>query len=215
MGGGERPRWVRICPVCRLPVRIRTQTGARHRQGDHLGLFNERENPHGSATVGAVQRVRLVHLLDAARPRARRGRGGDLVEFPDGRSLLSLGLPALPPARVTDKHSLSYLSTSPIPVFFMITVFNRLLENPLSPRLLKKVQMPGGAGGHPPQVGKRHTPGTPQRASERARYPSGGWATHPKGWVPRRWAFFSSLLRWCRPSTIPLETGHAGPAVSI
>jgi len=46
---GQRPRCVRIFPVCRLPVRVRTQTGARHRQVDDFGLIDEREDPHASA----------------------------------------------------------------------------------------------------------------------------------------------------------------------
>ncbi len=38
-------RWVRIFPVCRLPARFRTQTGARHRQVDDRGLLDERHEP--------------------------------------------------------------------------------------------------------------------------------------------------------------------------
>jgi hypothetical protein len=56
-------------------------------------------------------------------------------------------------------------------------------EYPFSSRLLKKVQMQGGApilrmstrGGVPTAGGSRRTPGTPQREPERAGYPSEGW----------------------------------------
>jgi hypothetical protein len=46
-----------------------------------LGLFDEREDPHGSGTTRANHRVHLVDLLDEARPGALRGGGGDFADF--------------------------------------------------------------------------------------------------------------------------------------
>jgi len=51
---------------------------------NHLRLFDERENPHGSATGGADQRVHLVDLLDQPRPGALHGGGGHAPEFLGG-----------------------------------------------------------------------------------------------------------------------------------
>jgi len=57
-----------------------------------------------------------------------------------------------------------------------------MLKDSISPRLLKKVQMQGGArgAGYPPEVGRRRTLSV-RRSAARARQ-------------RRRWAFFSSLL---------------------
>jgi hypothetical protein len=73
----QAERWVRIFPVCRLPVRFRTQTGARHRQVDHPGLpvcrvgtgrLDEGEDAHSSPAARAQEGIRLIDLLDQPRP---------------------------------------------------------------------------------------------------------------------------------------------------
>jgi hypothetical protein len=44
----------------------RPQPEVRQDLRDDLGLFDERENPHGSGTARAGQRIHLVDLLDQA-----------------------------------------------------------------------------------------------------------------------------------------------------
>ena len=71
--------------------------------------------------------------------------------------------------------------------------FNRMLKNPFSPRLLKKVQTTHPTDGYPAARDARC--GCPYAAAPRERtgYPLevGG----PPQVGHRRWAFFSSLLR--------------------
>ena len=67
---------------------------------DDLGLFDERENPHSSATAQADQRVHLVDLLGQPCPGALRGGGRDLVDFLDGVRRLSLALDLSPLPRL-------------------------------------------------------------------------------------------------------------------
>ena len=64
-----------------------------------------------------------------------------------------------------------------------------MLKNPLSPRLLKKVQMQGGAPGAHPEDGCRCEAYLVCTSQCRASGPG----THPQDGC-RRWAFFSSLL---------------------
>jgi hypothetical protein len=74
---------------------------------------------------------------------------------------------------------------------------SRLLKNPLSLRLLKKVQMQGGAPGTRPQDGcRREAYLRVRRSAARER----GVPIREMG--PRRWAFFSSLLRQSN-TTVP------------
>ena len=54
---------------------------------DELGLFDEREDPHGSATVRTDERIHLVNLFDEPRPRALRGRQGMVVAQVVGKSM--------------------------------------------------------------------------------------------------------------------------------
>ena len=72
--------------------------------------------------------------------------------------------------------------------------FNRMLKNPFSPRLLKKVQTTHPTDGYPAARDARC--GCPYAA---AGYPSDGCRAPGAGYPPqvghRRWAFFSSLLR--------------------
>ena len=65
---------------------------------DNLTQLNERDEPQWASAPRAHERVHLVRVLDEAR--ALRGRGGDLVDFLNGRWRLSLGLPPLPPIQV-------------------------------------------------------------------------------------------------------------------
>ena len=44
---------------------------------DDFGLFDERDDPHGSRTPGTRERIHPVGLRDQPCPRAHRGRGGD------------------------------------------------------------------------------------------------------------------------------------------
>jgi len=85
-------RWVRIFPVCRLPVRFRTQTGARHRQVDDLPPLDEGDESgpgsqistapaprrHGSSSIvcanGWVTQDCQARALPRPRPPARSPR---------------------------------------------------------------------------------------------------------------------------------------------
>lgn len=82
---------------------------------DHLGLLDECDDPHGSATEGTHQRVHLVHLFDEASPGAFRRGGGDVDGIYGRWVILPGGLPPLPPARIAVKKVSASPATAILP----------------------------------------------------------------------------------------------------